>query len=974
MKNAGGFMSKKSIAKAIGLKSTFKIKDDDYLMTSFGKGNKALEEKYIENFSVKDLHDTFEAAVDNKSIASIKKEKIGETRVQLPDKDRNQLQAKSVIEKLFFGQAFNDNIHIQIAYNVMDIKKLFSVYANNIIYTVNNLLRMDNDKDFIGTLGTMNDLSKLQAAYSIIETDLIVKNERGFYRKYKGGPYNFNVSALNNEQSRKKLSYIIKKAGYSSNYKGKIEFSDLSDAIEKTLGFTEYKYIESAAESYEPIKNMGLDKCANYFSDVFADKDGNINLDYIYECLRLLGTMRQTAFHSDDFKDEANRISNTYTLFEIDDKATKETRTVLNAITKNKIETINNNFVNTSTVNLNILFSAYPETYKKELIKNYYDFAVRKAHKNIGFSVKTLREVILAEETELKRLNEKEYDSVRQKLYSLLDFAIYTYYLNNNKASLEFIDLLRQLTVAKDEEISLEEKKLILYESEAKRLWNNIETIVLNKVIPGIDKCKSNGGIKSLSTEIDDDLKSEILSAIRNSSKLSYFSEAIYCICAFLDGKEINMFLDSMINSFDNILSLIEIAKYADIDVKFSDNYGFFNNCEKYADELRFVKSVARMNKGKKATKDSNVHIKSFQYYDAAAIFGETDKNRVTTLFKLDERSTKDYKVDHTLRNFFINNVVNSNRYNYVVRFINTTNARVIMKNEAIVSYAISDIDDKQIIRYCESTQIPYNTKNPDLAEMRASLAEKLLKVDFDTFAKVSNNSVEAIEKERLKSLVGLYLTIIYLITKSLVRINTSYSIAFSIFERDCIIMDKKAKDEDDPDKRKLIENIAFDNYRNRTPKKDDNYFGLTEYFIREGRVNERIQNNIFGGHKYVKKDGKEITCKKYFERHYRNKTFRLYRNNVEHLNVISQLPNYINEIEKVLSYFDLYQYLMFRILEDNGALKEQNYTVEELCNVHKHQTAWQQFLYGILAPFAYSPSRYINLACKNKFIEGYGK
>lgn len=937
-------MSKKSVAKAIGLKSTFKIKDDDYLMTSFGKGNKAQEEKYIENFSVKDLHDTFEAAVDNKSTASIKKEKIGETKVQLPDKDQNQLQAKSVIEKIFFGQVFNDNIHIQIAYNVMDIKKLFSVYANNIIYTVNNLLRMDNDKDFIGTLGTMNNLEAAKIAYEIINSKLITKD------KGKSDYYfiDMKVWLSEKDKSLSALNRIVKK----NSVKGLKYFENISNCIVHQLNFTDFKYIKSAAESYEPIKNMGLDKCANYFSDVFADKDGNINLDYIYECLRLLGIMRQTAFHSDDFKDEANRISNTYTLFEIDDKATKETRTVLNAITKNKIETINNNFVNTSTVNLNILFSAYPETDKKELIKNYYDFAVRKAHKNIGFSVKTLREVILAEETELKKLDEKEYDSVRQKLYSLFDFVIYTYYLNNDKTAFEFIDLLRQLTVSKDEEISLKDKKLILYKSEAKELWNNIKTIVLNNVIPGVDKCKSNGGIKSLSTEIDDNLKSEILSAIRNSSKLSYFSEAIYCICAFLDGKEINMFLDSMINSFDNILSLIEIAKYADIDVKFSDNYDFFNNCEKYADELRFVKSVARMNKGKKATKNSNVHIKSFQYYDAAAIFGETDKNRVTTLFKLDERRTKDYKVDHTLRNFFINNVINSNRYNYVVRFINPTNARAIMKNEALVSYAISDIDDKQIIRYCESTQISYNAKNPDLAEMRASLAEKLLKVDFDTFAKVSNNSEEAVEKERLKSLVGLYLTIIYLITKSLVRINTSYSIAFSIFERDCIIMDMKAKSTPDENSY-LIENISFNN-------KESNYFGLTEYFIKNNKVNDRVRN---------------LTLRN--QNHYNNYTFRYFRNNVEHLKVVAKLPAYVSDIVKVDSYFDLYHYLMLRILDEgykgNSSIKNVS-TSSEIDKVLGYQSAWKDFLYGILAPFAYSPARYINLSCKNKFIEGYGK
>lgn len=930
-------MSKKSIAKANGLKSTFKLDDDKYFMTSFGKGNKAQEEKYIEGLNVDDIHNTFNATVKNASQTTIKGV-VGQSDIQMPVKDKNQLQAKSVIEKIFFGQSFNDNIHIQIAYNVMDIKKLFSVYANNIIYMVNNLLRMDYDKDFIGMFGTMNNLEAAKIAYEIINSKLITKD------KEKSDYYfiDMTVWSAEKDKSLSALNRIVKK----NSVKGLKYFENISNCIVHQLGFTDFKYIKSATESYKPIKNMGLDKCANYFSDIFADKDGNINLDYIYECLRLLGTMRQTAFHSDDFKDEASRISNTYTLFEINDKAAKETRTVLNAITKNKIETINNNFVNTSTVNLNILFSAYPDADKKNLIKNYYDFAVRKTHKNIGFSVKTLREVILAEENDLKKLNEKEYDSVRQKLYSLLDFVIYTYYLDNDKKGLSFVNSLRQLTEARNEETTLEDKKLTLYKTEAKELWSNIEAIVLNKVIPGIDKCKTNGGIKLLSTAIDGDLKSEILSAVQDSSKLSYFAKAIYCICAFLDGKEINMFLDSMINSFDNIVSLVKISKYANINIIFSDNYDFFNNCEQIADELRFIKSIARMNNGKKATKDSKVNIKGFQYYDAAAILGETDESRVKSLFKLDKKST------HALRNFFINNVINSNRYNYVIRFVNPQSARKIMQNEALVSFAISDIDDKQIIRYCESTQIPYNAKNPDLAEMRIALVEKLLKVDFDTFAKVSNNREEAMEKERLKSLVGLYLTIVYLITKSLVRINASYSIAFSIFERDCMIMDMKAKSTLD-DNSYLIENISFNN-------KESNYFGLTEYFIKNNKVNDRVKNLVLRNQK-----------------HYNNDTFRYFRNNVEHLAVVAKLPVYVSDIVKVDSYFDLYHYLMLRALDEgykgNSSIKNIA-TGSEIDRVLDYQSAWKDFLYGILAPFAYSPARYINLACKNKFIEGYGK
>ncbi len=89
-------------------------------------------------------------------------------------------------------------------------------------------------------------------------------------------------------------------------------------------------------------------------------------------------------------------------------------------------------------------------------------------------------------------------------------------------------------------------------------------------------------------------------------------------------------------------------------------------------------------------------------------------------------------------------------------------------------------------------------------------------------------------------------------------------------------------------------------------------------------------------------------------------------------------MPEYVDEIKRVESYFDLYHYIMLRCLKDRGAIKcsETNEFFEEVNGraVPKYQSAYKNFLYGVLAPFAYNPARYINLACKNKFIEGYGK
>lgn len=936
-------MHNKSIAKASGLKSTFKTGKNTYLMTSFGRGNTALAEKDIKEGTIEDILHTFSASLIGEKDVRIQKNKLHAV-VQLPVQDHNQLQAKSAIEKIFFGASYEDNFHVQIAYNVMDIKKLLTVYANNIVFTVNNLLRIE-DEDFLGVFGVMNDFEKAQIAYAIIRTGLITR-DKGTHPTYY-----INNDAWNKNQNG--LLAALKNRVNQHKNPNILFFTNVSNYIVNHLGFRKFSDIQKAAKSFESIKKMGLDKCANYFSDAFSDSNGNIDLEFIYESLRLLGSMRQTAFHSYDISGMPPGGKNFYSLFDIDIKASARTKEIIDTITGNKLNALNENFVETNTVNLNILFSAYPHIEKKELVKQFYDFSVRKVFKNMGFSVKNLRENILANEPAVKELSGKKYDSVRSKLYSLIDFVIYNYYLSHPQEADDFIEFIRMNCVSKRDaklEKIEDEKKQALYREESARLWKQISGIVLENILPGIDKVQSRD--KKLNKELDFDLQEAVLSVVQTPDDLNYFAKAMYCICAFLDGKEINMLLDSLINSFENIESLREIAAEVNCPVEFNSSYSFFNHCGKMADELRFIKSIARMNKGKKASKNSKLHIKSYQYFDSAAILGEYDEEKIKELFRLEERTQKGQKVDHTLRNFFINNVIVSTRFNYVIRFINPKHARAIMENEALVSFALQEIDEKQIIRYYLSVRNNEDPHEADSDYMRKKLVDKLMNVSFSAFEKVSNDSSEAVEKERLKALVGLYLTIIYLIAKALVRINTSYSIAFGIFERDCEIIKQKAHDEKNASLEEKMRIIL-------SKKKDDpepEYCSITQYFVECGRINRRVKC-------LIKRNSK----------HYDENTFRKVRNCAEHLSVVSSFPAYVSEIKRVESYFDLYHYILLRVLKDGAHIK-QKATLEGYDASVRHQTAYKDYLYGILAPFAYNQARYINLACKKRFIKSYGK
>ena len=72
---------------------------------------------------------------------------------------------KGAIEEKYFGKQFpNDNIRVQIAYNIADIKKSLALYANNIVYMMYNLHPNDKERginsDHIGMLFFPNSYSE----------------------------------------------------------------------------------------------------------------------------------------------------------------------------------------------------------------------------------------------------------------------------------------------------------------------------------------------------------------------------------------------------------------------------------------------------------------------------------------------------------------------------------------------------------------------------------------------------------------------------------------------------------------------------------------------------------------------------------------------------------------------------------------------------------------------------------------------
>lgn len=67
---------------------------------------------------------------------------------------KDYIGMKNSVEKVMFGKEFpNDNLHIQIAYNILDIKKIICPYINNVVNIFYNLGRgklKDDKNDLLG--------------------------------------------------------------------------------------------------------------------------------------------------------------------------------------------------------------------------------------------------------------------------------------------------------------------------------------------------------------------------------------------------------------------------------------------------------------------------------------------------------------------------------------------------------------------------------------------------------------------------------------------------------------------------------------------------------------------------------------------------------------------------------------------------------------------------------------------------------
>ncbi len=910
--------SSKTDAKAMGLKSTL-VFDNKVVLTSFvdesntktkiktpnievvSDLNGNVERKNLKmfvdaNITQDDIHIVCKLQRSNsvKFINPASQKSIGRDYIGIKDK----------VEEMFFGQTFpSSNLHVQIAYNALDIKKIIAPYVDNIIYSFCNLQRKEYKYgDLIGILTSFKSIGE-QLDY-----------------------------AEQDDKAKEKLENVKFLLERTSAYNTYFEGMFLADTRKRPMG------------------GFGL---RSYFSDD--------NVKHNFNVLRMLSTLRQMSVHS-SFGSQ-NKYSTDLSIFMIGDHLDKELKEVLNTCFSQGIEYVNEQFVKTSQNNLYILSYIYDDVPIDTLTSEYYDFVVRKQNNNLGINVRKLREHII--KRHWMSVKATQYDSFRKKLYNVINFVI------SREIKQEILeDMVTELRA----NIGGEEGKDAIYDKYAKQVWDSLKDR-LEFILAFFEEEKERG-FTSVIKDINID------SCKISSTNVSYFCKTLYFMCKFLDGKEINELMCAIINKLDGINDLIVTAKNCGARVSFVQECAVLNKCADLSRQLKTALSISKM---KSATgKEANVATTD-AFIDALEILGHAKIIKYKeTGGKTDEykQLCEDYFEGNNkkLKNFIVNNVLKNKWFFYVARYNSPTSIAKIMKSRNAVALVINGLPDTQVERYFNSIFGPLymqiGKKREKLIDEISSFSQSKLSDDIRRFTNADKkNKDSSAEKEKAKAVIGLYLTVAYQLTKNIVKVNTRFSIAFRMCERDLsLLLEDTFINANKPDDwlaltKRYVENdkMVYAEYKKEVKKIEEMQLSKDEARPLRRANDKMLANMHFKADWLHKMQNNFETAQKTFGIYGMDDVFTTFRNHVCHLNIINYVPKYIAQAQNLTSYYALYCYVLQKTLLPKLTLEASNQSIISSGQYSK------DLMWALNLPFGYNLPRYKNLCNEKLFLGLYG-
>ena len=896
MPHKGDRAKKKTAVKAAGLKSTFRIKDT-VVMTSFGRGNTAVVEKVIAQDVVQDINrekpafdvripdDVPKYLVDSRRI-----KKVGENSPAITDKPSavarmDAVRLKPLLERQYFGKEFpEDNIHIQLAYNVLDIVKILTVHSNNIVYELNNLLRDEKSDEFdlIGYLSTRNR-----------------------YEDWKANP------DPNVEPQRQQFDRLIH---------------------QDQLAYFGKAFYKPAAQMPTKPEESGQQNQAGKQKYVRRGEEE------IYSILALVGTLRQVCTHAFAYSVKVNgagRVPDVDWLFCLDEETsmTPQVRRVMNDIYEDATRSVNRDFIkNNRLTNFAILKKMYPQEDPATYLPQFYDFTIRKSYKNLGFSIRKLREAILASDDSLvAEIKNKKYDTMRSKLYQLFDFALFRHYEKHKDQVESMVDALRAART--------EDENLRIYCLEARKTWNTVKKTVeiavehMNATVLKTLRQESKNADAS-------DYEQYFPVQERICEETPSFCKLMYLVTMLLDGKEINDLLTTLIHNLEKIASFYDTMRELNMDCEFVPAYKMLEDSQEIADGLRLINSFCRMQKPLPSAKKV-MYREAVQILGMKDVIGDAELDRLMDkILCVETENGISRKVDGEkgFRNFLANNVIESSRFQYLIRYSNPEKVRQLASNRALVIFQLKRLPETQIDRYYK---LCVSESEISIDKKVEALADIIVNMDYSKFKGVNQKAKagtpEEAEKNCLRNIISLYLTMLYLVVKNLVYVNSRYVMAFEAVVRDSALHGLNMDEQGQP----INEDKGYD-YTKLTRK------CLEEHWLKKhpAQCLEENIKNLNGNEKLI----------------------RFFRNKVAHLNVVQCAYKYVPDMARVDSYYGIYHYVLQRIL-----LQDQTFEFTEVGQrwksaVDNYHSYNKDMVKALCVPFGYNLPRYKNLTICDLF------
>lgn len=948
---------------------------------------------------------------------------------------KDYIGIKDKVEEEFFDgkPAFEgDNIHVQIAYNILDIKRIIGLYIHNILHSLENLRK----RKF--TLDENDEVVK----QSVLNRQL--DEERGYFDDDKKDPLK-NIYELIGQikytEPYDKDGNYLKNGVFVKNNNYAEKFFRNTSAFLRYYGDVFVKYNKGVPKFKPQSKGKQPD-------EIFLAKKNAViqkNIAYNYDILRLLSFARQSCFHAKLRSGEYNstKIRADRLLFNIEkelqnnavsspDEQCQNLLQLLSSIYKSGLSSVDdNNFVKNSKNNLYILSEIYkrnPEQNLDLLTERYYKLTICNDELNCGINIRKLRENIvkqhfpeILDEKYNLELTEQEssWITCRSKFYTILNYILY-YTLQAKHADI-IEDMIAQLRYNGRNE----QAKNKIYLDYAEKVWTIIEGDFrrCQAVFEAEIANKFQGG-KDLQISIAD--KEYVVS----KQKAGGFAQLLFLLCKFLDGKESNELLCAIINKLENISDLTELCKQCGNKISFAEQYKFFDKAKEVANQVRVVKRMSAIcnNKKKKGDIKKGEGTTEDVYADAYLLMGsKLDKNIL---------NSKDWQ-DKRIRSFISNNVIQSKWFAYVTKYMDPEKCNSLMRNKYVLSLVLNDIPPAQITRYYKA--IAGKEVDIDVSDMREYLVKKLRefrignKIEEVTASRENYTDSRTGVKETSRALVRLYLTIAYIFVKSMVKVNTRFNIAFSMAERDGELLlgidnikevedgylrltkhflqeDKKIYDDAkeklfelkkmiDRLRKKAIVDDKFE-YENLSDEDKQNYKSLRREQRALEKKTQKAMHFSLKSYDYISANVKELECllkqcemipdkkgKKNEEQsdaEEKNKIlFGDYRNAIAHLNVISNMEQYLkiddNKDESVKycckekTYYGMFCYCLQQYFfgEKAHSRKFNNGKIAEIMKkVRETGTCSKDLMWLINLPFAYNLPRYKNLSNEILFNE----